>query len=816
MCKKENQHYADLILPLALKDFYTYIIPNELLDKVKVGSRVVVQFGKTKLYTAIVYRLNSNNNTGIDLKKICQVIDDAPIVTENQLKFFEWISKYYLCSIGEVYRAALPSGLKFESKSKVFIKNENTTNISETENLIVNFIKQNKTTYIDDINKFLNKKSSVQIIKRLQEKDIIEIDEVAQNKFKPKCEKFISLNFNLEIESNEILQKLKRAKKQYSATLNLIDYFLESKTKTLSKNEAVKILKTSNNILNELIKKEVLIQKSEKISRIKNYNQKENKVFKLSDYQEIKYNDILKSFEKQKPVLLHGVTSSGKTEIYIKLIQEELKKNKQVLYLLPEIAISTQIVSRLEAVFGDKIGVFHSKYSDSEKVELWKDLLAEKTKKIIIGTRSSIFLPFTNLGLIIVDEEHDRSYKQQNPAPRYNARDTALVISKLYKSNIILGTATPSIESYYNSKNGKYTLVELKERYGNIELPKISIADLRKSHLKKQMISLFTPKLYNEINNALNNKSQIIILQNRRGFSPFIQCSDCGWIPKCKKCDVSLSYHKYNNTLRCHYCGYSKNIPPNCPDCGNNLLNTKGNGTEKIEDEIKNIFPQAVVKRMDYDTTKTANQLIRLISDFKEQKIDILVGTQMVSKGFDFGNVDLVGVINADNMMHFSDFRSFEQTFQLITQVSGRAGRRDVQGKIIIQTFDIENSIIKNILNNDYISFYKNQISERQNFNYPPFYKLIEIIIKNKDINKLNKFSENFANVLRNKFEIVLGPESPSISKINNFYLKKILIKISKTKSYISVNNDILLIKDYYSSSKKKHSSILVFNRDPI
>ena len=817
MSDNTKQHYAELILPLALQNFYTYKIPYEFLNDIKTGSRVIVQFGKTKLYTAVVYRIFTDFDDNIKLKSIEQVIDKNPVIFPIQFRLWKWIAEYYFCTVGEVFRAALPSGLKLESKSKVFLKSDNFTDLNNKEKLIADFISQNKkAVFIDDINKLLNQKSSISIIKKLHEKGIIEIDEALQTGFKPKQVDFVKLAFEINSDDkiNKILDKLLRAKKQYKALINLIDFFNANSKNELSKKDSIKISGESLAIINQLVKKNLLIVYKKQISRIAKGEKVIKKLPKLTDYQQNKYSEIVCAFNKKKPVLLHGITSSGKTEIYIRLISEQLKQGKQILYLLPEISLSTQIILRLLDVFGDKIGVFHSKYPDSEKVELWNDLLQTKQKQIIIGARSAIFLPFSNLGLIIVDEEHDTSYKQQNPAPRYNARDTSLVMSQIYGANIILGSATPSIESYYNSQTGKYVKVELNKRYGDVHLPEIILADTRKAYLKKQMISVFTPTLYDAIKKTLKEEKQIILFQNRRGFSSFIECSECGWVPKCKKCDVSLSYHKYNNVLRCHYCGYSEKIPYKCPVCKNTFLQTKGMGTEKIEDEIKNLFPEATVKRMDYDTTKTRNDFIRIIDDFQQQKIDILVGTQMVSKGFDFDNVELIGVINADNMMQFADFRSYEHTFQLITQVSGRAGRRQKTGTVIIQTYDIENKILQNIVNYDYKTFYKTQLEERKMFKYPPFYRLIDITVKNRDINKLNKFADYFVRILSEKFNNVLGPGTPAVSKINNFYIKKILIKIDKNKNRLSTENKLSSIISAVSASKNTHSSIIIINRD--
>ena len=814
MSEAKQQYFAELILPLAVQNFYTYKIPDEFVNDVKVGCRVVVQFGKSKLYTAVVYKIFTDFNENIKLKSIEQILDKNPIVLDKQFNLWKWIASYYFCSVGEVYRAALPAGLKLESKSKIILKSDNNA-LSDKEQLVVDFISQaKKAVFVDDINKLLNQKSSLSIIKKLSDKGIVEISETLQTAYKPKQVDFIKLNFDINSVDDNFLDALKRAKKQYKAIVNLIDYFNQNNIGEIKKSDAVKISGESLSIINQLIKKEFLISYKKQISRIdKNIKQVKN-LPKLTEYQQTKLTEIKDAFKINKPVLLHGITSSGKTEIYIRLINKQIKLGKQVLYLLPEISLSTQIITRLVEVFGDKIGIFNSKYPDTEKVELWKDLLSTKKKQIIVGARSSIFLPFNNLGLIIVDEEHDASFKQQNPAPRYNARDLALVMSQIYDSNIILGSATPSIESYYNSQTEKYIRVELNQRYGNVKLPDIKLADLRKSYLKKQMVSVLTPLLYNEIKNTLANGEQVILFQNRRGFSPFIECSECGWVPKCKKCDVSLSYHKYNNSLRCHYCGYYEKIPSKCPDCGNSYIKTKGSGTEKIEDELKNVFPDAVIQRMDYDTTKTKNNLEKIINNFQNQNIDILVGTQMVSKGFDFDNVGLIGVINADNMLHFTDFRSHEQTFQLITQVAGRAGRRDKQGKVIIQTFDIDNPLLKYIISNDYLGFYKSQINERKMFKYPPFYRLIDITIKNRNINKLNAFSDDFAKSLLRNFDIVLGPSTPAISKINNFYLKKILIKVSKTKNSSSKVSAISSIINSFFSSKNMRSSRVVINRD--
>jgi len=631
-------------------------------------------------------------------------------------------------------------------------------------------------------------------IKRLIDKKIVKAEEFIKKKYKPKYEDYISLSEKLKDEKTltEVLEKLKRAKKQSELLMSFIyltkygsDSFggLKPADEFLKK-DLLKHTEVSQANLKALIDKGYLVLQKKEVSRLK-VSKYENIEYKeLNKYQEKALTEIKNKFTEKNVVLLHGVTSSGKTEVYIKLIEEQIEQGKQVLYLLPEIALTAQITTRLEKIFGNKLGIFHSKFSDNERVEVWKKL-QNNSYKIILGVRSSIFLPFENLGLIIVDEEHENSYKQYNPAPRYNARDASIVLAQIHNAKVLLGTATPSIESYYNAKTGKFALVELLQRYKDISLPQIEIADTKEARKKLQMKSLFAPKLLNAIKETLEKKEQIILFQNRRGFSPFTECETCGYIPKCENCDVSLTYHKFTNQLVCHYCGYSERATRKCKACESLTMRTRGFGTQKIEDEIKAFFPEVKVARMDTDSTGSKKKYQKIIYEFETGKTDILIGTQMISKGLDFDNVALVGIMNADNMLNFPDFRAFERSYQLMAQVSGRAGRKHKQGKVIIQTSDKNHPIIKNVIENDYTAMYNSQTEIRKQYKYPPYYRLIEIKIKHKKKEVVNEASEYLAKQLKTIFGgRVLGPEFPVISWIKTWHIKTILIKLEKKISH--------------------------------
>lgn len=718
-----ESHFADIILPFAVKGRFTYFIPDDLLGRVFTGMRVQVQLRGRNLYTGIVFAVHNNQPEYKNIKSILALQDEIPLINDHQLKLWVWMSEYYLCAEGEVMKAALPS-----------------------------------------------------------EKSI--------NEFKPRLETYIGLfeKFS-EDELNKKLDKLAKAPRQYDLLLSFLTVTGYPEILTppvINKSLLLNDSHSAPGTLDSLIRKKILKSISLPVSRIDGEENKNEPVKKLSPAQEDAYRSVVSLFKEKDIVLLHGVTSSGKTEIYIHLIEEQLKLGKQVLYMLPEIALTTQIILRLQKHFGSVTGVYHSRFSDPEKVEIWKKVAEddpEKSYRLILGVRSSVFLPFSNLGLIIIDEEHDPSYKQQDPAPRYHARDSAIMLAMIHKAKAILGSASPSIESYNNAVTGKYGLTELKERFGLIRLPDIVLANTREAYKRKQMVSHFTPELIYCMDEALGKGEQIILFRNRRGFSPYIECSECGWIPTCIQCAVNLTYHKGINKLVCHYCGYTTNLPHTCGNCHSSGIVTRGFGTEKIEDEIKLVFPAARVARMDQDTTRNKNSFNKIISAFEEKKIDILIGTQMISKGLDFENLTIVGILNADNLLNYPDFRAHERSFQLMEQVSGRAGRRQKQGKVVIQTYDPANKIIRLVLRHDYEGMFRMQAEERKTFNYPPFCRMIEISIKHKDRSQLNYYADLLGNDLKSIFgKRVLGPESPLISQVQLWYIKTIILKIEKEK----------------------------------
>ncbi len=725
--------FADIILPLALKGRLTYRIPDHLQDSVRPGVKVLVQLGNMKLYSGITGKVHNDNPDLKNIRPIIEVTDPDPVVNTRQLSLWHWISDYYMCSEGEVMRAAVPGVLFPEGKTS---------------------------------------------------SPLIE-------KFKPKRETFIELSAKFsDEEMDQILDKLTKAPRQselLTTYLYLTEYSAGSDIKPIRKSFLLKKSGSSPGHIEALVRKGIFTSVSLEVGRLKSYSKNNEPLKKLSEAQLAAFKDICESFKVKDIVLLHGITSSGKTEIYIQMIEEQLKKGKQVLYLLPEIALTAQIIIRLQKHFGSVTGIYHSRFNDQERAEIWKrvaDNSCNSGYRLILGARSSIFLPFNNLGLVIVDEEHDGSYKQHDPAPRYHARDTSIVLAGLHKAKTILGSATPSVESYNNAVTGKYGLVELKERFGSIKLPSIILANTWEAYRKKLMVSHFTPELLNAIDEALGKNEQIILFQNRRGFSPYIECSECGWIPVCKQCAVNMTYHKNICKLLCHYCGYSVTMPSKCDSCGSTGMITRGFGTQKIEDEIKIVFPSVRVARMDQDTTRNRNSFNKIISAFEERRIDILIGTQMISKGLDFENLTVVGILNADNLLNYPDFRAHERSFQLMEQVSGRAGRRQKQGKVIIQTSDPDNKLIRMMLRHDYKNMYELQVGERKIFNYPPFCRMIRISLKHKSRGELNEFAGVLGNDLKTIFgQRVLGPEYPIISQIQLWYIKAIIIKIEKEKS---------------------------------
>lgn len=820
--------FADIIVPVPVPRLFTYRVGNNFADICIPGVRVIVPFGKKKFYTGIVRNVHSVEPE-YDTKDIVSVLDDNQIISDIHLKFWDWISEYYMCTPGDVFKAALPAGLKLESETNISLRHDFVFNdLSQNELFLAQSLAPGKTVAIKDIQKKYDF-SLIPIIKKLVDKNIINIEEKLIEKYKVKTETYIKLSPNLSDENNLIvaLDSLKRAKKQSELLMSFL-YISKYGSKLFDglppaqefvKSKFLTHAQSTTAVLDQLISKGFIIQEKKEIDRI-NYIEKDIVISgELNSYQSEALEQIKENFRTKDVVLLHGVTSSGKTEIYIKLIEEQLNLNKQVLYLLPEIALTSQIINRLQNVFGNKAAVYHSKFSDSERVEIWKNLSANNNKsyQLILGVRSSVFLPFSSLGLIIVDEEHENTYKQYDPAPRYNAKDASMVLAKFFNAKVLLGTATPAFESYYNAKTGKYALVEITKRYADIEMPEIIISDTREARRKKQMKSLFSPLLINNIDSALKNKEQIILFQNRRGFSPYLECQTCAWIPKCEYCDVSMTYHKNTESLVCHYCGYTYKASRKCSACGDMAMTSRGFGTQKIEDEIKTLFPLARISRMDLDTTVSKNAYNRIISDFENFKTDILIGTQMVSKGLDFDKVSIVGIMNADNLLNFPNFRAYERSFQLMAQVSGRAGRKNKQGKVIIQTSDKSNKIIKFLIENDYQNLFNSQLHERKLFKYPPYYRLIVISIKHKDKNITDMAAENIAALLKNIFkDNVLGPEYPIISRIKNFYIKNLIIKIDRKNSPVQAKSLIMKAVDKTRESEKFKYVNFVFDVDPM
>ncbi len=786
--------FADVILPLPLPKLYTYRIPLEMNDDVLVGVRVIVQFGAKKVLSCIVADIHENAPADYQAKYILDVLDDKPIVTAPQLKLFRWIADYYMCTLGEVINAALPSALKLSSESRIqlhphFNPEEDDIPMSAQEAKIIYALEQNQTLTFTEVGNLLQGKSYHKYIKSLIQKEAIIIFEQVCDKYAPKVVKKVRLTEHFVQEEGmleELFEQLSPKPKQLDILLNYLQKVpvyqdVHMNYKGLEKSVLTSNPHLSKSSIDSLIKKGVLEQFDQIISRFPIEDGPRKLPMALSEHQLQAKDEILGLFKEKDTVLLHGVTGSGKTEVYIDLIKHALEGGGQVLYLLPEIALTAQIVTRLMKVFGEKLGVYHSKFSDNERAEVWQGILAGRFQ-VVVGVRSAVFLPFHDLSLIIIDEEHEASYKQYEPAPRYNARETALMMAHLQGTKTLLGSATPSIETYYNCKTGRWGLVTMSKRFGEAQLPEIELVNTREEQHRKNMHSHFSGKLLTEMELRLQRHEQVILFQNRRGYAPFISCDECSWIPKCKCCAVSLSYHKYNNELRCHYCGYTERMPHDCPACGATTLKSMGFGTEKIEDDLKLLLPNAEVQRMDLDTTKKKNSYQQIISDFESGKTNVLVGTQMVTKGLDFENVSLVGILNADSIINFPDFRAHERAFQLFVQVSGRAGRKGKPGTVIIQTRDPLQPIFRKVHSTDYISLYEHEIEERMRFGYPPFMRMIRITVKHAD----ERTSENAAIVLTNDLadklgkQQVLGPEVPYIFKIRNLFLNEIHIKLPR------------------------------------
>ena len=804
-------YFIDVILPIPLKQTFTYEVNKDEAMFLRQGMRVAVPFGKSKLYTGIVYAIHQLAPQGYETKSIDQILDENPIVNEIQIKHWEWMADYYMCTLGEVLRAALPNAFLLESETIITLINKNPQDefkLSDQEFLVLEALQVQSSLHINDIRSILDKKNVVSILQSLLRKGLIGVQEEVYEKYSPKIKRYIKLSsdFSSEESLKLLLDSLKRAPKQKQVLMTL--FMLSSKEKKPI--ESIFLQKksdTSSSVINGLVSKGILEEYFIRKDRITYDGENSSEIKKLSDAQTEALKKIKISFETKNTVLLHGVTSSGKTEIYVQLIEEILKQKKQVLYMLPEIALTTQLISRLQYYFGEKVSVYHSKYSISERVEVWNNVLENKPKaQIIIGARSSLFLPFSKLGLIIVDEEHEPSFKQYAPSPRYNGRDSAVVLAKLHDAKVLMGSATPSLESYYNAKNDRYGLIELKKRFGNVMMPAIELVDIKEKYRKKLMNGHFSDRLLEEINLSLKNNEQVILFQNRRGYSPVIECNTCGISPQCPNCDVSLTYHQYKNQLRCHYCGYNVPKMVSCIACGSETLDHKGFGTEQIELELKELFPDSRIARMDQDTTKRKHAHAKIIESLEHQEIDILVGTQMLAKGLDFRHVSLVGVMNADNLLNFPDFRAHERSFQLLQQVAGRAGRTKKRGKVIIQTYNPYHQILQQVSANSFDKMYNQQMGDRYQFKYPPYYRMIKIVVKERSFQKMDKSSIWLAKALKIKLkENVLGPETPSVGRIRNMFITNILIKIPK-------NQSLLKTKEYVNSIMRNFNSIKEFS----
>ncbi len=794
--------FVDVILPLSIPNLYTYRVPFELNDKIAVGQRVVVQFGKSKLYTALVRSVHETAPKAYTAKYLESILDDTPIVNENQFRLWEWMRDYYLCHIGDVMSAALPGSLKLASETRIVINpdfDRNYEKLNDKEYLIVEALELQNILSLKEVAEILEQKTVYPIIKALIEKKAVLVEEELKERYKPRKVDYVRLTPGMEVEERlqGMFDRLERAPKQLETLMCYIQLSRQFAGEPLEvkKVELQKMAGVTSSVVNELVKKEVFEVYAKEIGRLADYKEEVNAIKTLSEEQQLAYASIKKQWEDKNTVLLYGVTSSGKTEVYAKLIEEVIAKGQQVLYLLPEIALTAQIINRLRAYFGDKVGIYHSKFNQNERVEVWKKVLQGSAGgyDIVLGARSSIFLPFRNLGLIIVDEEHENSYKQFSPAPRYNARDTATILAHLHGAKTLMGSATPAIESYWNAQEGRFGYVELTKRFGGVLLPEVVCVDVKEETRKKTMQAHFSSFLLEHMNTALAANEQIILFQNRRGYAPQWSCEVCGWVPYCKNCDVSMTYHKFSHQLRCHYCGYNHQPPKRCQACGSSKLKMLGFGTEKIEEELTTHFPDIKVGRMDLDTTRSKHAYQRIINDFEERGIDILVGTQMVTKGLDFDNVGLVGILNADSMLNFPDFRAFERSFQLMVQVSGRAGRKKKRGKVIIQSWNPNHWIIQQVMANNYKAMYQQEVVERRNFQYPPFFRLVLLTLKHRDRDMVHVGSDALVKRLRQKFgKRVLGPEFPIVARIKNLYHKNILLKVERTAS-VSKAKQILL-----------------------
>ena len=815
-------NFVDVILPLPLDNRFTYTISEEEAVFLQNGMRVAVPFGKSKVYTGIIAEVHNRAPEVYEAKPINQILDETPLVTQNQLEFWKWIASYYMCTEGEVMRAALPGAFILESEHIVQLQKEaefNESDLKDDEFLVVEALQNQSSLKIKEVEALLDKKSVLPILNRLMAKDIVVLSQEIYEQYKPKRVKYIKLHENHESEDamHQLLDELSRAHKQREVVLN---YFsLKAKSlKPINAKELQKISGTTASVLKSLVSKNIFKEYYLNEDRVAFEGEITRSHIEFNEYQLKAFGQIKAAFEEKTVCLLHGVTSSGKTEIYLKLIEEVLNEGKQALYLLPEIALTTQLINRLQAYFGDKVLVFHSKYSMNERVEVYQNVLkAGEGPKVVIGARSAIFLPFQQLGLVIIDEEHESSFKQYDPAPRYHARDAAVVLANLFKAKTLMGSATPSLESYYNAVHDKYGFAELSRRFGNVMMPEIEIVDIKEKHRKKRMTGHFSDRLLKEIEESLAEGEQVILFQNRRGFSPILECNTCGHSPQCPNCDVSLTYHSHSNQLRCHYCGYHIAMQKRCMACHSDDISTKGFGTEQIETELKALYPDHKIGRMDQDTTRGKHGYEKIITAFEDLEIDILVGTQMLTKGLDFRNVNLVGVMNADNLLNFPDFRAHERSFQLMLQVAGRAGRTKKRGRVLIQSYNPHHQIIQQVSTNDYAGMYKEQLQERYNYKYPPYFRLVRLSLKSRDFSKTNEAADWIAKAMQNVFkQNVLGPEFPPVARIRNEYYKNIMLKIPQNQSLGKTKAVLHKILISFNAISAYRSVRVIVNVDPM
>ena len=818
--------FANVLLPLPISGSFTYSVPSIYEDEIEVGSRVLVHFGKKNYYTGIVELVHNNQPSGYEVKEIMMVLDAQPIVRHPQLKLWNWLAEYYLCSVGEVYKAAVPSGLKVESETYILLNSDyeydENVNLTERMALIIQLLDRNGRMKISEIERETGFKNLGTLVNKMLEIGLVLIDERIVDKYRARKETLVRLN--CDRNDNEalhgffdIVKRARQQEKMLIAYLDLSAWMQSATPKEVLKSDLLERSGASPAVLKGLVDKGVLEIYKKEINRFTVDVSESAELPQLSNAQLAAYNSILDKWKENKVTLLRGVTGSGKTEIYSHLINDVLNLGQQVLYLVPEISLTTQLTSRLQKIFGKRLLIYHSKFSDNERVDVWKKLLSTHEPLIVLGVRSSVSLPFAKLGLVIVDEEHESSYKQYDPAPRYNARDAAIVLASMHGAATLLGSATPAVETYYKAKNGRFGLVELLERFDGIRMPEVKVVDMRDQRKRKECRGLYSNPLLVASRKALGEGKQVIMFQNRRGYAPMVECKECAWVPKCKNCDVSLVFHRNIRELRCHYCGYSMTLPNLCPVCGQDSVETYGYGTERIADDLNEIFNEYRVARMDLDTTRNKDAYEDIIEDFSSHKTDILVGTQMVTKGLDFERVRVVGVLNADSILNYPDFRSNERAFNMIEQVAGRAGRKNEVGEVYVQTTDPNNQIIEKVKTHDYEGYYDEQIDERQRFAYPPFTKIVNIYLKHKDERMVNSLAVNYVLELRKIFgNRVLGPEKPIVGRVANYYIQSIMLKMEANASMRKVKDLLRTVYERVSIDKNMRSAILYYDVDPV